>query len=222
MLFRSPIAEDIPRRAQGLLRDWDGAMTIDAPQPLIFNAWIAWFYGAVLAQAGIDASDGGPLPDFVAHVLSPAGAHWCSGDCSPLLQSSLGDALRDLGARFGNDPAKWRWGEAHPATFAHPLLRAIPVLNRLGTFAIPSPGDDTTVDRGGPVYKQFQSVHGAEYRGVYDLADLDRSLFMLAPGQSGNLLSRHAGDFLARWRDGATITLGPTADVTTATIHLTP
>ena len=57
---------------------------------------------------------------------------------------------------------------------------------------------------------------------MYDLADLDRSLFMLAPGQSGNLLSRHAGDFLARWRDGATITLGPTADATTATIRLTP
>jgi penicillin G amidase len=222
VLLAVPATDDTARRAQALLNDWDAAMTIDAPQPLIFNAWIAWFYGAVLAKGGIDASDGGPLPDFVAHVLSPAGAHWCNGDCTPLLQSSLADALRDLGARFGNDPAKWRWGEAHPATFAHPLLRAIPVLNRLGTFTIPSPGDDTTVDRGGPVYKQFQSVHGAEYRGVYDLADLDRSLFMLAPGQSGNLLSRHAGDFLARWRDGATITLGPTADATTATIRLTP
>ena len=96
------------------------------------------------------------------------------------------------------------------------------MLGQLGTLTIPSPGDDTTVDRGGPVYKQFQSVHGAEYRGVYDLADLDRSLIHLAPGQSGNLLSRHARDFLTRWRDGETITLGPVADRTTATIRLTP
>jgi penicillin amidase len=106
--------------------------------------------------------------------------------------------------------------------FAHPLLRSLPILGQFGTLTIPSPGDDTTIDRGGPVYKQFQSVHGPEYRGVYDLSDLDRSLFMMAPGQSGNLLSRHARDFLPRWRDGDTITLGPTPNATTANIRLTP
>ena len=167
-------------------------------------------------------NEGGPLAEFVAYVLSPAGAHWCGGDCTAMLQAALADAVADLTRRFGNDPAQWRWGEAHPAIFAHPLLRPLPVLGPLATLSIPSPGDDTTIDRGGPLYKQFQSVHGAEYRGVYDLADLDRSLFIVAPGQSGNLLSRHARDFLTRWRDGATITLGPTADTTTATIRLTP
>jgi penicillin amidase len=138
------------------------------------------------------------------------------------LQAALTDAVADLTLRFGTDPTRWQWGEAHPATFAHPMLRPIPVLGALGTLSIPGPGDDTTINRGGPVYKQFQSVHGAEYRGVYDLADLDRSLFMVAPGQSGNLLSRHARDFLVRWRDGATITLGPVAGTTTATVQLTP
>ena len=37
-----PVTDDTARRAQALLRDWDGSMTIDAPQPLIFNAWIAF------------------------------------------------------------------------------------------------------------------------------------------------------------------------------------
>ena len=217
-----PIAEDIPRRAQGLLRDWDGAMTIDAPQPLIFNAWLQYFYGRVLQQGEIPVNDGGPLLEFVGYVLSPAGAHWCGGDCTSMLQASLADAVGDLTRRYGNDPTQWRWGEAHPAIFAHPMLRPLPILGKLATLSIPSPGDDSTIDRGGPAYKQFQSVHGAEYRGVYDLADLDRSLFMMAPGQSGNLLSRHARDFLTRWRDGATITLGPAPDATTATIRLTP
>jgi penicillin amidase len=221
-LLAIPVTEDIPRRAQGLLRDWDGAMTIDAPQPLIFNAWLHYFYGRVLEQGGIAVNDGGPLLEFVGYVLSPAGAHWCGGDCTSILQTSLTDAISDLVRRFGNDPTQWRWGDAHPAIFAHPMLRPLPILGRFATLSIPSPGDDSTVDRGGPAYKQFQSVHGAEYRGVYDLADLDRSLFMMAPGQSGNLLSSHARDFLIRWRDGATITLGPTPDATTATIRLTP
>lgn len=221
-LLGVPLTDDLGRRSQALLRDWDGRMTADAPQPLIFNAWTQYFYGAVLAKAGISVSDAGPLLEFVAYVVSPAGAHWCDGDCSSLLRSSLTDALRDLSARFGSDPAMWRWGTAHPAVFTHPMLRAIPILNRFATLSIASPGDDSTVDRGGPAYKQFQSVHGAEYRGVYDLADLDRSLFMMAPGQSGNLLSSHARDFLTRWRDGDTITLGPTATTTTATIRLMP
>jgi penicillin amidase len=222
VLLKVPPAEGIPGKAQALLQGWDGSMTMNAAQPLIFNAWIHAFYGRVLHQANIPASDGGPLIEFVAYVLSPAGAHWCNGDCTADLEASLVDAMQELAARFGNDPAAWRWGEAHQATFAHPLLRSLPVLGRLTTLTIPSPGDDTTIDRGGPAYQQFQSVHGPEYRGVYDLSDLDRSLFIMAPGQSGNPLSGHARDFLQRWRDGATITLGPTPEATTATIQLTP
>jgi penicillin amidase len=221
-LLSVPLADDAARRAQGLLRDWDGSMSMDAPQPLIFTAWLHFFYGRVLQQAGIGVNDGGPLAEFVAYVLSPSGEHWCGGECTAMLQQALADAIADIARRFGSDPARWRWGEAHQAVFAHPVLRPLPILGSLGTLTIESPGDDTTIDRGGPAYKQFQSVHGPEYRGVYDLADLDRSLFVVAPGQSGNLLSRHARDFLTRWRDGTTITLGPTPDATTATIRLTP
>jgi penicillin amidase len=222
LLAMPPPEADAARRAQGLLKDWDGSMTVDRPQPLIFNAWVQHFYGLVLRQADIDANDGGPQAEFVAYVLSPAGARWCGGDCTATLKAALVEAVGDLAGRFGNEPAQWRWGEAHPAVFAHPVLRALPVLGSLTTLSIPSPGDDTTIDRGGIAYGQFQSVHGAAYRAVYDLADLDRSLFIVAPGQSGNPLSRHARDFLARWRDGATVTLGPTPDATTATIRLTP
>jgi penicillin amidase len=34
------------------------------------------------------------------------------------------------------------------------------------------------------------------------LADLSRSRFIVATGQSGNPLSPHYGDMLTRWRDG--------------------
>ena len=36
----------------------------------------------------------------------------------------------------------------------------------------------------------FASTHAAGYRGLYDLADLDRSRFVARTGQSGNPLSR--------------------------------
>lgn len=129
--------------------------------------------------------------------------------------------MADLSQRFGPDPAAWRWGQAHQAVFAHPILRGIPWLRGLGTLSIPVPGSDTTINVEGTRLNDFTAVHGPEFRSVYDLSDLDRSLFMLAPGQSGNLLSRASRDLLTDWRDGTTLTLGPTAAKVTASLWLT-
>lgn len=208
-------------QALELLRGWDGRAVMDSPAPLIFNAWRDAFHAAVLRRAGLAHGLGEPVADFLSRVLSPAGAQWCGGDCAPLLRESLAQAVRALRARFGDDPKAWRWGEAHRAVFAHPLLSRLPLIGPYATISIPSPGDNETVDRGG-TDPALQSVHGASYRGVYDLSDLDRSLFIMAPGQSGNLFSPHARDFLTRWRDGATVTLGPEPARTTATVRLTP
>ena len=65
LLAVTPVGE-AETRLHNLLRDWDDTMTIDAPQPLIFNAWVARFYGAVLKRAGIPPEHGGPRSDVVA------------------------------------------------------------------------------------------------------------------------------------------------------------
>jgi penicillin amidase len=36
---------------------------------------------------------------------------------------------------------------------------------------------------------------------IVDLADMDASRFIIAPGQSGNVLSPHYRDLLETWRD---------------------
>jgi len=215
-----PTLRVVPGAPQ-VLRDWDGAMTETAPQPLIFSAWMNAFHRAVLAKAGLPINASSPVFEFVPFVLSPAGASWCGGDCAPLLKSTLDSTMSSLAERFGPDPTTWRWGAVHQAVFAHPLLRSVPVLGALTTLRIAVPGDGTTLDRGG-TNEALEAVHGASFRGVYDLADLDRSLFMIAPGQSGNPLSRHARDFLTRWRDGAMILLAPKPVQTAGVIRLEP
>jgi penicillin amidase len=137
------------------------------------------------------------------------------------LKSTLDSTMASLASRFGSDPAAWRWGAVHQAVFAHPVLRSIPVLGRLTEARIAMPGDGTTLDCGG-TDEALAAVHGASFRGVYDLADLDRSLFMMAPGQSGNPLSRHARDFLTRWRNGAMVMLPPQPIETSGIIRLEP
>jgi penicillin amidase len=215
-----PMLRVVPGAPQ-VLRDWDGAMTEDAPQPLIFNAWMDAFHRAVLAKADIPLWAAAPVFEFVPFVLSPDGATWCDGDCAPLLKSTLDSTLSSLAARFGPDPAAWRWGTVHQAVFAHPLLRSVPVLGALASSRIAVPGDGTTLDRGG-TNEALEAVHGASFRGVYDLADLDRSLFMMTPGQSGNPLSRHARDFLTRWRDGAMVLLAHDPVEVSGTVRLMP
>jgi penicillin amidase len=200
------------RTASAVFDGWNGDMRMDAPQPLIFNLWLREFHRLVFRRQGLDPYYGGPMADFVGFVLSPAGAHWCGGDCAPLVKQALETAIA---------AAHGTWGDAHPAVFAHPMLGGIPLLGGLTTLSIPSPGDDTTLDRGSP-NARMEGVHGASYRGVYDLADLDRSLFIATPGQSGHPLRAHARDLLRRWRDGATMTLGRTPASVSESIELTP
>ena len=48
----------------------------------------------------------------------------------------------------------------------------------------------------------FLNVHGAGYRGVYDFADPDSSVFVISTGQSGHPLSRYYDDMGDLWRRG--------------------
>ncbi len=216
---------DLSRKALVLLANWDGRMAIDLPQPLILNAWMERLYLAILTCAGVppDArAAAAPWPETITHVLTPNGAAMCGGDCAAMLSETLAEAMRDLAARVGDEPASWRWGDLHQAVFAPPLLRAVPWLDALTQTRIEAPGDDTTIDRGGLDPRNFTAIHGASYRGVYDLSDLDRSLFVVAPGQSGHVTSPLARNFVTRWRNGETITLGHAPERVDAYISLVP
>jgi penicillin amidase len=216
------------RRAASQLQDWDGTMSADSPAPLIFNAWLTRFREDVLRRAGVpERSPAVSQLGFLGLLLSPqmdasGRAFWCGGPCDGMLAAALESATADLAARLGDDAAKWRWGAVHQAVFPHPVMRSIPVLGALTEARIAVPGDTTTINRQEALFGNFESVHGAAYRGVYDLADLDRSRFMTTPGQSGNLLSATARVFLRHWANGETVELGPTATTIAARLQLTP
>jgi penicillin amidase len=205
-----------------ILDGWDGAAAMDAPQPLLFNDWIRRFADAMLDRLHVPEADrdaAAPWPDLAAQALGADGAALCGGPCDSLLAASLSASVDALSARYGHDPLAWRWGVAHPAVFPDPLLRAVPWMEHLVEGRIAAPGDDTTIDRGGFRDGDFESVHGASFRAAYDLADLDRSRFVVAPGQSGDPASPLARNFLRRWRDGGTVTLG--AETPPAATHIT-
>jgi penicillin amidase len=48
----------------------------------------------------------------------------------------------------------------------------------------------------------FASRHAASLRAIYDLADLDRSVFIYQTGQSGNVFAAEYRDMANDWSQG--------------------
>jgi penicillin amidase len=210
--------------ALALLRAWDGTMDRAGPAPLIFTAWLRALNRRLYAdELGPFFEDFWDLkPKFVKAVLTRL-AHWCDDvdtaateSCPERTDLALGDALAMLIENHGGDIAGWRWGEAHRAVFRHRILGQIPLIGALANIEIPAPGGGYTLNRGrsridSPT-RPFASTHGAGVRAIYDLADLERSRFMIATGQSGNPLSPHYADLTRRWRDGRYLRLARRPD----------
>jgi penicillin G amidase len=77
-------------------------------------------------------------------------------------------------------------------------------------------GDDFTLLRGrtkGTGPNPFLNVHGAGYRGVYDFADPDSSVFIISTGQSGHPLSRFYDNLGVLWRRGEYIPMSLDPDL---------
>lgn len=203
-LNKTEPADAASRTALLALRRWDGSMRIDQATGHLFNDWMRRLETAVLKQQGLEPGMAGLQSDMLARALGPEEATWCGPSCGALLSDTLAEAAR------GYDRES-RWGEVHKAEFAHPLLGRLPLIGRLFTWSVEQPGDDTTVFRGTPRAPGWTSVHGPGYRGVYDLSDLDRSVFAMTPGQSGHPLRAQASSLMQRWRDGTSLKLGPLA-----------
>ncbi len=147
---------------------------------------------------------------------------WCEDigtaareDCAGQVAQALEDALDLLERRFGPPLDRLRWGAAHIARFPHPILSRVPYFDSLFGYEVETDGGNDTLNRAGaraagPLETLFADVHGPGYRAVYDLADLDRSRFMIATGQSGNPLSPLYGNLARRWRDGIYLKLDGT------------
>ena len=223
--FRTlPPMEGTAGAALSLLQAWDGEMDAARPEPLIFHATMRGFGRALLVHAKLPADAFAPSPEFLRPLLqgSDAASRWCGeGGCAPMLAAALAEAVAALTAEHGADPRQWRWGAAHIARFDHAMLRFIPyVRDWLGLAAAPG-GDGETVARAAFRGTGFGAVHGAGFRGVMDLAAPDGAYAVIATGQSGHPFSRHWGDMLPLWRDGALLPLAAARDAT-GRIRLNP
>jgi len=204
--------------AQALLKDFDGRMAADRAAPLIYWAWQRQMVRAVFAD---DVSEalwekslaGRNFQDALERVLKADDAAWCDQRDTPLAENctdqaglALTRALGELQQRFGADPAKWRWGNAHQARGEHRPFSRVPVLHKLFELRAPVGGDTHTVNVSRVNLRPdkltgdlFHSDHGPSLRALYDLSDAQQSRVMSSTGQSGNVFSGAYRSFLKPW-----------------------
>ena len=209
------------REAQALLRGWAGEMTAGSAAPLVFAAWYRELTRMVYAdELGELFADSWELrAPFMIAVLGgdPAYERWCDDvrtpareTCATLSALAFDAAAKDLARRFG-ERSGWRWGAAHPAASDHRPFGFFPFVARFFNVTPETPGDTYSVNVGHFTIRDearpFANRHAASLRAIYDLADLDRSLFMQSTGQSGNVLSPWYANLAQRWATVEYITI---------------
>ena len=216
-LLATPAKSDRARAALKRLAAWDGTMAAERAEPLIVIAW--W---REIAR-GLYADELGPAFNATWGMRAPlvvsalgghgAAARWCDDtrterveSCDDILADALERALDDLARRYGANPERWHWGDAHFAWSQHRAFSRVRWLAPFFETRVPSPGDSYTVNVGQTDFSDdaapYASRHAASLRAIYDLGDLEASLFIHSAGQSGNPLSGHYRDLAERWARG--------------------
>lgn len=222
--------ERLRQRALILLAEWNGEMNEHLPEPLIAEAWLR------AVQERLIRDELGAMADSFTHIspvfiervyrnVGGAGV-WCDviqsaavETCTDIARVALDDALLQLTETYGPNLESWRWGDAHQATHDHPVLGEVAFVKYFVNIRQSTSGGDDTLMRGvtrGTGAEPYQNVHSAGYRGVYDFADPDSSVFITATGQSGHPLSRHYDDLGELWRRGEYIPMSLDPDLARA------
>jgi penicillin amidase len=201
-------------------------MAADKAAPLIFWAWQRQMSQGVFADDAGEALwqrslQGRSYTDALGAVLAANDNSWCDDrntpapeTCAQQSDAAFTRALEELQARFGADPARWQWGQAHQARSEHRPFSRVKALAALFELRVPVGGDTHTVNvsRVGlrpdeTTGELYLDEHGPSLRALYDLADPAQSRFMHSTGQSGIVFSPLYRSFAEPWRRGGHLPL---------------
>jgi penicillin amidase len=200
-------------QAAVILQAWDRQNTMDSSPAALFNA----FWRHLLLRTFGDDLPAGWLPDgsaavaVVNELVGQPDNPWWDDLRTPILEmrddilrSAMADAVAELQAGFGEDPANWSWGEMHTATFQNETLGASgigPIEAIFNRGPYPTAGGDSIVNATGWDAEQGYAVDWIpSERMIVDLSDMTNSLSIHSTGQSGHAYHPHYVDMADMWR----------------------
>jgi penicillin G amidase len=194
-----------------LLRGWDFSMAADRPEALLFQVWLAELGERMYPRAYYDVRPAADPRVLLAMLRGEDElARYCGPqlerDCARHVAESFNETISTLRARYGSELADWRWGERNRAWFGHALFGGVPGLGKLLDLKLAREGSAETINLSGASYDadsgEYLTTIGPSLRALYDLAEPERSRFIVTPGQSGNPLSARYRDLAPLWQRG--------------------
>ncbi len=204
-LFKSSQgSHPLSAKAMEMGRSFDGDMKVDSAAALLFNAWADQLTRNLFARLGYLFSENYGARNYRAPLLLQVknpNSPWCDDpktqqieSCQDSSNNALDKALVYLSKEYGDDPKTWAWGKAHIAISEHRPLSKIPLLGDLFNIKTPFPGDSFSINVGRLELLQsknpYETLQAPSLRAIYDLSDLEKSLFVYQTGQSGWVQSK--------------------------------
>jgi len=196
--------------AGGLLQNWEGALDRDSAAAALVEIW--WTHHlrpALLGQLVPDENvrllvGTGDIESLLRALEQPdqrLGAEPIKAR-DILLAETLKDAFLDCQTRLGDDPAQWRWGDIHHAAFEHGISSVAKAADAWTVGPFPHGGSGSSPMNTGYRASDFRTTQGASVRMVIDVGGWDTSLWINAPGQSGDPRSPHFSNLAPIWAKG--------------------
>ncbi|MDZ7994544.1 MAG: penicillin acylase family protein [Nostoc sp. EfeVER01] len=210
------ITVDTPRlqAAQKLLQDWNLQLGMTSPVAALFEV----FWKHLLADTFHDQLPEKYFPHggdrwyaVVANLVKQPNSAWWDNRNTPkvenrdqILRQSFIEAVNELERIQSKDPNNWNWGKLHTITFRNATLgksgvAPIEALFNRGAFATSGNGETVNANRW-RANKSFEVTDIPSLRMIVDLGNLDNSVAIHTPGQSGHAFHRHYNDMVEPWR----------------------
>jgi len=213
-LFKSTQSKHpLAQQTSELIKNFDGDMRVNSSSALIFNAWADQLTRKLFSRLSYLFTENYGARSFrqalILHLQNPD-SPWCNDpkteqieSCADASNAALDQALEQLSAQLGSNPINWTWGNAHVAVSEHRPFSKVPVLGGLFNLRQPFPGDSFTINVGRlellKADNPFETKQAASLRALYDLSDLEQSLFIYQTGQSGWVQSKLYRNMSTLW-----------------------
>jgi len=230
----SQSSHPLSAKAMEIGRRFDGNMQLNSAGALIFNAWADQLTRNLFSRLSYLFTENYGSRNYrsslIQQVTKP-NSPWCDDpktvqfeSCQESSNKALDKALDYLSNEYGNDPAKWAWGKAHIAVSEHRPLSKVPLIGRLFNIKTPFPGDSFTINVGRLELIQssnpYETLQAPSLRTIYDLSNLEKSLFIYQTGQSGWVQSKLYRNMNSLWANNEYLPLKMKSDIVNRQLEL--
>lgn len=200
-------------KALDLLKTWDYQAKMDSAPAAVFEA----FWRHLLQNTFNDdmpekryLPDGGSRWNEIMRHIAADSPWWDDKTTKDVVETrddiikkSFADGVKELEDIFGNDTAKWNWGDMHASTFRNGTLGEsgvgpIEALFNRGPY--PTSGGEAIVNATGwSVVDGYETNWLPSMRMIVDFSNLNNSVTVHTTGQSGHAYNKHYDDMAKLW-----------------------